>query len=107
MTLSVELVIDFDTEEKKKFFQKPFIKGSKALEGLKIGQEVEKKGDNFTDEDILKIASFVAKELYNDAFTAEQLIDGIHAPKMFETVMSQLGSVMGTDSGNASKAKKN
>lgn len=107
MAKSIKLVVDFKTGETKEFFQTPFIKGSVALEGLTIGKEMDSKGDNIEQSDIEKVASFVAKKVYNEEFTSDQLIDGLHAPKLFKEVMSQLASVLGDESGNATKAKKN
>lgn len=107
MAKSIKLVTDFATGETKEFFQPTHIKGSVALEGLTIGKEIDKKGDNIEPEDIKKIAAFVAKDIYGGEFTADQLIDGIHAPSLFVEIMSQLGSVLGDESGNAMKAKKN
>ena len=107
MTKSIELVTNFETGEKEKFFQPQHIKGSVALEGLTIGKKVEKKGDDLEEKDIQLIAAFVADKVYGGKFTASEFIDGIHAPSLFSVVMEQLGSVLGDESGNATKAKKN
>ncbi|MGH2319398.1 phage tail assembly chaperone G [Planococcus sp. SE5232] len=107
MAKSIELVVDFKTGEKKEFFQPSYIKGSVALEALVIGKSVEKKGNDLEPADIKKMADFVSKKVYGGEFTADQLIDGIHAPNLFEEIMAHLGSVMGDESGNATKAKKN
>lgn len=107
MTKSIELVTNFETGEKKEFFQPQHIKGSVALEGLTLGKKIDKKGDDIEEQDIKLIASFVAKKVYGGEFTAEQLIDGLHAPSLFTAIMEQLSSVLGDESGNATKAKKN
>ncbi|MBZ5203196.1 hypothetical protein HU147_18495 [Planomicrobium chinense] len=106
MAKSIELVMNFETGEKKEFFQPQHIKGSVALEGLTLGKKIDKKGDNIEEKDIREVASFVAGKVYGGEFTADQMIDGIHANNLFEEVMSQLGSVLGDESGNATKAKK-
>ena len=110
MAKQIDLVLDFETEETKTFYQPKHIKGSAALEALTIGREMDKKGADIDGSDIERIADFVAKYLYNEQFTREQLIDGIHAPRLTMTLMEQLRSViMGDDTGdeNFTKAKKN
>lgn len=107
MTKSIKLVTNFETGEKKEFFQPNHIKGSVALEGLTIGKKIEKKGDEIEEKDIREVANFVANKVYDGNFTAEEMIDGIHAGDLFTEVMEQLGSVLGGESGNATKAKKN
>ncbi|MGE6370648.1 phage tail assembly chaperone G [Planococcus kocurii] len=107
MAKSIKLVTNFETGEVKEYFQPTHIKGSVALEGLTIGKAIDKKGTDIAPEDINKIASFVAKKVYDGEFTDEQLIDGIHAPLLFEEIMSQLSSVLGDESGNGTKVKKN
>lgn len=107
MAKSIKLVTDFATGETKEYFQPAHIKGSVALEGLTIGKEIDKKGSDIAPEDIKKIAAFVAKDVYGGEFTPEQLIDGIHAPALFETITAQLSSVLGEETGNATKVKKN
>lgn len=106
MAKSIELVMNFETGEKKEFFQPQHIKGSVALEGLTLGKRIDKKGDDIEEKDIREVASFVANKLYAGEFTADDMIDGLHASNLFQEVMEQLGSVFGDASGNASKAKK-
>lgn len=107
MAKSIKLVTNFETGAVKEYFQPSHIKGSVALEGLTIGKSIDKKGAEIGEEDIKKIAAFVANKVYGGEFSAGDLIDGIHAPLLFETVMGQLSTVLGDDSGNGTKAKKN
>lgn len=106
MAKSIELVVNFETGEKKEYFQPNHLKGSVALEGLTIGKKIDKKGDDIDEKDIREVASFVANKVYGGAFTAEDMIDGIHAGNLFTEVMEQLGSVLGDESGNSTKVKK-
>ena len=108
MAKSIELVVDFETGETKTFYQPKHIKGSVALEGLSLGKEFQEKGENnIGKDDFMKLASFIAEQLYNNKFTAEECIDGIDARSLFQTLMEQLTSVFGDDSGKSSKEKIN
>lgn len=107
MTKSIELVMDFETGEKKTFHQPEHIVGSATLEGLTIGKQMQKKGEeNIDPSDIERIADFVAEKLYAGKFTREELIDGLHAPLMMPTLMDQLSSVFGDETENFTQAKK-
>ncbi|GKV67299.1 MULTISPECIES: phage tail assembly chaperone G [unclassified Sporosarcina] len=107
MSKKIELVIDFESGETKTFHQPAHIKGSVALEGIEIGQAINKKGESDIERsDIERIADFVADQLYGGKFTREELIDGLHAPHLLETLMEQLQSVFGDDTGNFTKEKK-
>lgn len=106
MAKSITLVVNFETLETKEFFQPEHIVGSVTLEALTLGQKMQKKGDEIEGKDLKEIATLVANKLYAKEFTVDQLIDGIHAPNLIEALMEQLGSTFGSDSGNASKAKK-
>lgn len=106
MSKSITLVVNFETLEKKEFFQPEHIVGSVTLEAITLGRKMTKKGDDIEGKDLSEIAAFVANKLYSKEFTADQLVDGIHAPNLIEELMEQLGSTFGSDSGNASKAKK-
>lgn len=104
---SITLVTNFETGGTKEFFQSKHIKGSVTLEGLEIGKELAKKGDEVGGAEIREVASFIAKDLYAGQFTSEELIDGLDARELIESLMNQLTSVFGSSSGNATKVKKN
>lgn len=107
MTKSIELVINFETGEKKTFNQPEHIVGSAALEGLAIGKKMQKKGEeNIEPSDIERVADFVTEKLYPGKFTREELIDGLHAPLMMTTLMDQLSSVFGDETENFTPGKK-
>lgn len=105
MAKSIELVVNFETFEKKEFFQPQHIKGSATLEGLSIAKKMEQKGMNMEAKDIKEVAAFIAEKLYNNQFTADELIDGTHAHNLIDTVMDQLTSVLGGESENFTKEK--
>lgn len=107
MTKQIELVTNFETGEKETFFLPAHIKGSVALDGLELGKEMQKKGDDVGRKDFEKIADFVAKRLYNGQFTRDQLIDGLNATDVFTELMNQLSAVLGSqDSENFTPEKK-
>jgi len=106
MSKSIELVIDFETGEKKTFYQPTHVKGSASLEALELGKEMQAKGDDIERADFERIADFIAEKLYNGKFSRDELIDGIDASELFTTLMEQLQSVFGTDTGKSSKEKK-
>lgn len=105
MAKSIELKINGET---KTFYQPEHIDGWAALEGLEIGKEMQKKGeDNISKNDFLKIASFCVKYLYPDSVSPEEFIKGIDARKLFITLMGQLQSVLGEEeSENFTKEKE-
>lgn len=106
MSKSIELVVNFDTEEKKTFYQPTHIKGSASLEALELGKEMQKKGDDVDSSDFERIADFIAEKLYNNKFTRDELIDGVDATNLFSALTEQLQSVFGEDSGKSSPEKK-
>ena len=111
MTKQITLVIDFEKETEKTFYQPNHIRGAVALDALTLGKKLENIEGNPTREDFEEVADFVAGKLYNGQFTREELIDGVHAPYLFETLMNQLRSVFSSgDSGddeNFTKEKVN
>lgn len=98
MANKINLVINAETEEVKTYLQPAFIKGSVIREGIKIGKQLDNEDD--INEDIIdQLALFVSSKLYNNQFTADELIDGIDARKLIEELMSQLTTVFGEISG--------
>lgn len=109
MTNKIELVVNFETEETKTFHQPSFIKGSVIREGVKLGKEMEEM-ENELDADIIdKMCTFVAQKLYDGQFTDEELMDGIDARQLLNTLIEQISNVLGggeANEGKPSKAKK-
>ena len=90
--------------ETKRYQQAPFIKGSVARKGMRIGkkaQKLEHPEDQFFDE----LYSFVANDLYAGQFTPEEFEDGIDVHEVVNVAMEQLTSVMGVDEGKTAKKK--
>lgn len=95
--------------EVKKFHQPAFIKGSVARKGMKIGKKASKLqnpdelSDDFEDEFLDELYNFVAKDLYDGQFTAEEFEDGLDVHSIMSVAMEQLSSVMGDDEGKTAK----
>lgn|SRR5699024_6584765 len=71
-----------------------FVKGSLVKRAIKLGVELEKSTEAIDEDIIDKLAKF-AVELYGNRFTVEELIDGIDASELVDTLVSILSSVMG------------
>lgn len=108
MTKSITLVVDFEKNETKTFYQPEHIKGSAALEGMVIGKAMEKKGEDISPEDFERVADFIVKYLYPGEFTSEELIDGLNAKngEIFEQLTEQLSSIFGDETENFTEEKE-
>ncbi|KIJ86813.1 hypothetical protein SE00_07580 [Staphylococcus saprophyticus] len=95
--------------EKQKFHQPAFIKGSVARKGMRIGKKASKLqnpeglDDNFEDEFLDELYNFVANDLYDGQFTAQEFEDGLDVHEVMNVAMEQLASVMGDDEGKTKK----
>lgn len=107
MTKKIELVIDHKEGTTKTFHQPTFLKGSIVREGVKLGNEMNNADD--VDGDMIdKLCKFVADRLYDEQFTADELLDGIDAREVIPTLAGELSSIFGDvqGSGKPTKAKK-
>ncbi|MCU7557254.1 phage tail assembly chaperone G [Macrococcus capreoli] len=91
----ITLVTDAEKGTEKEFTS-IFTKGSLAMRALKIGKAFEELPEGTTPDIALidELADVVASS-YNDQFTKDEMIDGIDAPVLFETLMDQLQSIFG------------
>lgn len=91
--------------EVKKYHSPAFIKGSVARKGFNLGKEfqkLEQDGGEFDDNLLDKLYSFIANDLYDGQFTAEEFEDGIDAREVITVAMEQLGGILG-DEGKTTK----
>ncbi|EKU50315.1 phage tail assembly chaperone G [Staphylococcus massiliensis] len=100
--MAVKKYVELRDEEGnvKKFHAPTFIKGSVARKGFKLGKEFEavgQDGKEFDDELLDKLYAFVANDLYNGQFTAEEFEDGLDARDVIKEAMAQLSGILGDD----------
>src|SRR5699024_4756782 len=107
MTKKIELVIDHKEGTKKTFHQTTFLKGSMVRACVKRGNEMNNAED--VDGDMIdQLCKFVADRLYDEQFTADELLDGIDAREVIPTLAGELSSIFGDvqGSGKPTKEKK-
>lgn len=91
--------------EVKRYHAPAFIKGSVARKGFNLGKEFQKlenTGGEFDDDLLDKLYNFIARDLYDDQFTAEEFEDGTDAREVLSVAMEQLGGILG-DEGKTTK----
>src|SRR5699024_12331541 len=104
MTKKIELVIDHKEGTKKTFHQPTFLKGSIVREGVKLGNEMNNADD--VDGDMIdKLCKFVADRLYDEQFTADELLDGIDAREVIPTLAGGLRRIVGVVAGSEKRKK--
>lgn len=105
MTVKKFVELQDENGEVKKFHAPAFIKGSVARKGFNLGKEfrkLEQNGGEFDDDLLDKLYSFIANDLYDSQFTAEEFEDGIDAREVLSVAMEQLGGILG-DEGKTTK----
>lgn len=91
--------------EVKKYHAPAFIKGSVARKGFNLGKEFQKlenTGGEFDDDLLDKLYGFIANDLYDGQFTAEEFENGTDAREVLSVAMEQLGGILG-DEGKTTK----
>ncbi|MEK4169362.1 hypothetical protein NST64_08460 [Staphylococcus sp. FSL W8-1268] len=91
--------------EVKRYHAPVFIKGSVARKGFNLGKEFQKlenTGGEFDDDLLDKLYNFIARDLYDGQFTAEEFEDGTDAREVLSVAMEQLGGILG-DEGKTTK----
>lgn len=91
--------------EVKRYHAPAFIKGSVARKGFNLGKEFQKlenTGGEFDDDLLDKLYGFIANDLYDGQFTAEEFEDGTDAREVLSVAMEQLGGILG-DEGKTAK----
>lgn len=94
-----------ENSEVKKFHAPAFIKGSIARKGFNLGKEfqkLEQNGGEFDDDLLDKLYGFIANDLYDGQFTAQEFEDGTDAREVLSVAMEQLGGILG-DEGKTTK----
>ena len=94
MAKSIELIVDFETGETKRFFAPSNPRGSVTLDALDLGKEMESLGEENINSDVFRrMAEFVAERIYENKFTSEELIDGL-GPSVLEKLPELLTHAM-------------
>lgn len=107
----MKLVVDIVEKEGKqelvyKTYPYPiFVKGSITKQAIDLGAELEGIEENISSDVVDKMADFVVN-VYNQAFTRDELIDGIQAHELMPKLSSVLQFVMGTGDESKSKQEK-
>lgn len=99
----IELITDVKDNgevETKVYFTPKFIPFSKLMQITDRLQEIEKleeadkeEKNQSETETIKEMFKLVAEDIYNNQFTAEELMDGLHAPEAIKTVQEQIGFI--------------
>lgn len=89
--------------EIERYWTKPFIPYRKVMEAFELEEEM--KDEKIKDTEMLyKMANFVANEAYGGEFTADYLIDHMHAPNGTEELQRQIGFI--ATGGQTNETKK-
>lgn len=70
-----------------------FVKGGVVKEALTLGAELEKPENGLSADLLDELADFVV-ELYGKQFTRDELIDGIQANDLIQTLMKPLREIV-------------
>lgn len=86
----IELITEVDkngeVKDKKVYVTPGFIPFSKLIEASTVLESVEEKSEMEGLQEMLKVVC----DLYNNQFTPEELMDGLHAPDAIETLQAQI-----------------
>ncbi|WP_100373073.1 phage tail assembly chaperone G [Bacillus sp. FJAT-45037] len=105
----IELVKNVEEVQKggavilEKYWTPLFIPFSKVRQALQLQADMAKDEDASELEMMEMLADFVAKEIYNNQFTIDDLYDRLHAPDALEALQAQLMFVAQGDQTNATK----
>lgn len=72
------------------YYTPAFIPLSVVYQAIDLSKEMGKVTLDNEVEIINKMVDFVAKEIYKDQFTKEDLINGLHAPDAIQTLREQI-----------------
>lgn len=100
----IELITDVKDDgefETKIYFTPKFIPFSKLMtitDRLEEIEKLEKESDSEKEqvsekETIKEMFKLVAEDIYNNQFTPEELMDGLHAPEAIKTVQEQIAFI--------------
>jgi hypothetical protein len=100
---NVEEVINGGEAEIERFWTPPFIPFSKVRQALQMQADMEGEEEKSELDMMEMLAHFVAKEIYNNQFTVDDLYDRLHAPDALDALQSQLIFVTQGDQSSATK----
>ena len=86
----IELITEVDkngeVKDKKVYVTPGFIPFSKLIEASKVLESVEEKSEMEGLQEMLKVVA----DLYNNQFTTQELLDGLHAPDAITVLQQQI-----------------
>lgn len=87
-----EEVLNGGEPEFDKYWTSPFLPLDVTLEAVDFADELEsgEHGEQKESDQILKLADFVAKKIYNGQFTVDDVRTRLHAPDAIEELQSQI-----------------
>ncbi|MRX70844.1 hypothetical protein GJU40_01515 [Bacillus lacus] len=88
----IELVTDVKEGElvTKKYLTPPFIPLTVVYTAIDLISEIEKENKASEKDLIDKLIDFVAKDLYKEQFSKDELINGLHAPDAIGVLQAQI-----------------
>ncbi|MCA1021792.1 phage tail assembly chaperone G [Halobacillus litoralis] len=89
--------------ELEKFWTPAFLPFSKVRQALQLQADMSEDEDSSELEMMEMLANFVAKEIYNDQFSVDDLYDRLHAPDALDALQSQLVFVAQGDQSEETK----
>ncbi|WP_078597113.1 phage tail assembly chaperone G [Evansella clarkii] len=89
--------------ELQKYWTPPFIPFSKVRQALQLQADMTKDEEASELQMMEMLAEFVAKEIYDNQFTVEELYDRLHAPDALEALQNQLMFVAQGDQSDETK----
>lgn len=102
---AIELVTGYDEEKEQPitqvYFTNPFLSGRLFRNAVALSKELEESKDEM--ENLDKLLSFVAKEIYEKQFTVEELEEGLAPYKLIEELQEQVFFVARGEQSESSK----
>lgn len=88
----IELITNFETGTTK-VFSADKTKGSLAIKALSIGKKFEDNEESLDLALVNDLGNLIV-EAYNNQFDLDTLFDGVDAPELFSTLMTQLQMIV-------------
>ncbi|WP_241475487.1 phage tail assembly chaperone G [Priestia flexa] len=87
----------------KTYLTPVFIPFSVVYQALDLSAEMQKAKGNDEKQLIDKLIDFVAKDVYKNQFTKDELINGLHAPNAVQALQDQILFIASGQQDDASK----
>lgn len=103
MSKTIKLVTGIEVNDageqelvEKEFPYPIFVPGGLVKKAIDLGAKLEKSSDSVSGKLIDDLADFTV-ELYGKQFTRQELVDGVHAEELMDTLLNNMMSVLGSD----------